>query len=108
MPEKNTDLHGSAPDKHKFALLLIDVINDLDFPKADQLLKYARPMARNLLRLKRRAQKAGGAGNLCKRQFRAVEIRFPAHGRALCAAWARPGCREIIAARRKRLLCAQA
>ena len=56
---KNIDLHGSAPDKHKFALLLIDVINDFDFPEADQLLKYARPMARNLLRLKRRAQKAG-------------------------------------------------
>ena len=55
--EKNIDLHGSAPDKHKSALLLIDVINDLDFPKADQLLKYARPMTRNLLRLKRRAQK---------------------------------------------------
>ena len=59
MPEKNTDLHGSAPDKHKFALLLIDVINDFDFPKADQLLKHARPMARNLLRLKQRVQKAG-------------------------------------------------
>src|SRR6266567_9395325 len=59
MPEKNIDLHGSAPDKHKSALLLIDVINDLDFPKAGQLLKYARPMARNLLRLKRRAHKAG-------------------------------------------------
>ena len=59
MPKKNIDLHGSAPDKHKFALLLIDVINDFDFPEADQLLKYARPMARNLLRLKRRAQKAG-------------------------------------------------
>jgi nicotinamidase-related amidase len=59
MPEKNIDLHGSAPGKHKFALLLIDVINDFDFPEADQLLKYARPMARNLLGLKRRAQKAG-------------------------------------------------
>src|SRR6266536_1637697 len=59
MPEKNIDLHGSAPDKHKFALLLIDVINDFDFPEADQLLKYAQPMARNLLCLKRRAQKAG-------------------------------------------------
>jgi nicotinamidase-related amidase len=59
MPEKNVDLHGSVPDKHKFALLLIDVINDFDFPEADQLLKYARPMARILLRLKRRAQKAG-------------------------------------------------
>ena len=59
MPEKNFDLHGSAPDKHRFALLLIDVINDFDFPEADQLLKHARPMARILLRLKRRAQKAG-------------------------------------------------
>jgi nicotinamidase-related amidase len=38
---------------------LIDVINDFDFPEADQLLKHARPMARTLLRLKRRAQKAG-------------------------------------------------
>ncbi len=58
MPEKNIDLHGSAPDKHKFALLLIDVINDFDFPEADELLKYARKMAPNLLRLKRRAQEA--------------------------------------------------
>jgi nicotinamidase-related amidase len=59
MPEKNVDLHGSAPDKHKFALLLIDVINDFDFPEGDRLLKHARSMARILLRLKRRAQKAG-------------------------------------------------
>jgi len=59
MPQKNSDLHGSAPDKHKFALLLIDVINDFDFPEADQLLKYARPMASKLLRLKRREQKGG-------------------------------------------------
>ena len=59
MPEKNIDLHGSAPDKHKIALVLIDVINDFDFPEADQLLRYARPMAKKLLRLKRRAQKAG-------------------------------------------------
>jgi nicotinamidase-related amidase len=59
MPEKNIDLHGSAPDKHKFALLLIDVINDFDFPEADELLKYARKMAPNLLRLKRRAREAG-------------------------------------------------
>jgi nicotinamidase-related amidase len=59
VPERNVDLHGSAPDKHDIALLLIDVINDFDFPGADQLLKYARPMARNLLRLKRRAYEAG-------------------------------------------------
>src|SRR5206468_11393861 len=59
MPQKNVNLHGSAPDKHKFALLLIDVINDFDFPEADELLRYARPMARILLCLNRRAQKAG-------------------------------------------------
>jgi len=59
IPEKNVDLHGSAPDKHQIALLLIDVINDFDFPGADQLLRHARPMARNLLRLKQRAYKAG-------------------------------------------------
>jgi len=58
-PEKNSDLHGSAPDKHEIALLLIDVINDFDFPEAEQLLRYARPMGRTLLRLKRRAYEAG-------------------------------------------------
>jgi hypothetical protein len=57
MPAKNIDLHGSAPDKHKFALLLIDVINDFDFPEADQLLKYARPMARSLTLETTRAKK---------------------------------------------------
>jgi nicotinamidase-related amidase len=59
MPARNDDLHGSAPDKSKFALLLIDVINDLDFPEANQLLRFARPMARKLLRLKQRAKRAG-------------------------------------------------
>jgi nicotinamidase-related amidase len=59
MPARNPDLHGSAPDKSEIALLLIDVINDLDFPEANQLLRYARPMARKLLRLKQRAKKAG-------------------------------------------------
>ena len=59
MPGKNADLHGSAPDKSVTALLLIDVINDLDFPEAEELLRYARPMARKLLRLKQRAKKAG-------------------------------------------------
>lgn len=58
MPARNDDLHGSAPDKADFALLLIDVINDLEFPEANQLLRYARPMARKLLRLKERAKKA--------------------------------------------------
>ena len=59
MPAKNPDLHGSAPDKSEIALLLIDVINDLDFPEANQLLRYVRPMARKLVQLKKRAKAAG-------------------------------------------------
>jgi len=48
MPAKNDDLHGSAPDKSDVALLLIDVINDLEFPEGDQLLRHALPMARRI------------------------------------------------------------
>ncbi len=59
MPAKNEDLHGSAPDKSDVALLLIDVINDLDFPEGDQLLRHALPMARRIADLKRRAQREG-------------------------------------------------
>jgi nicotinamidase-related amidase len=59
MPVRNRDLHGSAPDKCETALLLVDVINDLDFPEADQLMRYAPAMARKLARLKHRAKRAG-------------------------------------------------
>jgi len=58
MPSKNQDLHGSAPDKADVALLLIDVINDLDFPEADDLLRFALPMADRIADLKRRAKAA--------------------------------------------------
>jgi nicotinamidase-related amidase len=59
MPVRNPDLHGSAPDKSETALLIVDVINDLDFPEANQLLRYAGAMARRLAKLKTRAKKAG-------------------------------------------------
>ena len=59
MPTENEDLHGSAPDKSLVALLLIDVINDLDFPEADDLLTHALPMARQIAALKKRAKRAG-------------------------------------------------
>ena len=32
---KNADLHGNAPDKSEVALIIVDVINDLDFPEAN-------------------------------------------------------------------------
>ena len=59
MPAKNDDLHGNAPDKSDVALLLIDVINDLEFPEADQLLPHALPMARQIAALKGRARQEG-------------------------------------------------
>jgi nicotinamidase-related amidase len=58
MPAKNHSLHGSAPDKSATVLLLIDVINHFDFPEADQLLRYAVPMAERIAELKRRAKEA--------------------------------------------------
>lgn len=53
------DLYGAAPDKCPTALLLIDVINDMEFPEGDQLLEHALPMARRLAALKKRAMAAG-------------------------------------------------
>ena len=59
MPAKNPDLHGMVPEKSPVALLLIDVINDLEFPEGKQLLRHALPMARRLAKFKARAKKAG-------------------------------------------------
>ena len=58
MPAKNEDLHGNVPDKSPIALLLIDVINDLEFDTGEAMLRAARPMARCLAALKRRAKEA--------------------------------------------------
>ena len=53
------DLHGMVPDKSPVALLLIDVINALEFPEADRLLRFAIPMAQRLAEFKRRVKQAG-------------------------------------------------
>ena len=58
MPVKSTNLHGSAPDKHEYAVLLIDVISDFEFPDGDELLKNALPMVKNIAALKEKAEKA--------------------------------------------------
>src|SRR5690349_5876940 len=55
-PSDNQDLHGNAPDKSATALLLIDVINDLEFPEAEQLLPHALEMARKIAALKQRTK----------------------------------------------------
>src|SRR5213076_2944347 len=55
---KNADLHGSAPDKSEVALIIVDVINDLDFPEAKQLARFIPKLADKIARLKRRAKAA--------------------------------------------------
>jgi nicotinamidase-related amidase len=52
-----SDSNGSFPHSCATALLLIDVINDLDFPEADAMFEQALPMARRLAELKKRASK---------------------------------------------------
>ena len=56
MTEQNQDLHGNAPDTSAVALLLIDVINDLEFEGGEKLLPQALAMAQKLAELKRRAR----------------------------------------------------
>ncbi len=59
MPLRHADLYGSAPDKAAVALLLIDVINDLEFPEGEQLLKHALPIARRIAWLKQELKHLG-------------------------------------------------
>lgn len=53
MPTKNSDLHGSAPDKAKTALIIIDFLNELDFPEGPELLKNALPAVHRVAAFKR-------------------------------------------------------
>ena len=48
-----------GPRRSRVALLLIDVVNPLDFPGGDDLLRAALPMARRIAALKQRARAAG-------------------------------------------------
>src|SRR5688572_15402409 len=59
MTRGSEDLHGSAPDKSKTVLLLIDVINDFDFAEGEDLLRLAMPVGRNIARLKECTRAAG-------------------------------------------------
>jgi nicotinamidase-related amidase len=57
-PAKNRDLHGNVPESSPVALLLIDVINDMDFEGSEALVRQAIPMAQRIAELKRRARDA--------------------------------------------------
>ena len=59
MLPKNEDLHGNVPDKAPVVLVLIDVINDLEWEDGEKLQPFAEPMARRLAALKQRCKRAG-------------------------------------------------
>lgn len=59
MPAKNVDLHGNVPDISKVALLLIDVINDFEYPEGDLLFKNSMEIVDQILDLRKRAKEAG-------------------------------------------------
>src|SRR6185503_11037271 len=59
LPSQDRDLHGSVPECSRVALLLIDVINDLDFVGSELLVRQALPMAHRLAKLEQRAWCAG-------------------------------------------------
>jgi nicotinamidase-related amidase len=54
----NSDLHGNAPDNSPVALLLIDVINDLEFEDGEKLLRHARSAAKQIAVFKQRCRDA--------------------------------------------------
>lgn len=53
------DLHGNAPDRSRAALLIVDMINDLDFPANQELLRQSKALGRNIANLKSRCRQAG-------------------------------------------------
>jgi hypothetical protein len=61
------------------ALLLIDLINDLDFDRADELLVQARPMARRLVLSNAKHL----LSKFCRFTPTDVEVGLRAHGRTL-------------------------
>src|SRR5436190_7071155 len=56
---QNRNLHGNVPDHCPLVLLIVDVLNDLDFPGGQALVKAAPRLARNIAALKRRCDAAG-------------------------------------------------
>ncbi|HST60586.1 MAG TPA: isochorismatase family cysteine hydrolase [Longimicrobium sp.] len=59
MPQKSEDLHGNAPDQCPVALLLIDMINDLEFEGGEDVAKAATAAAERIAELKAKAKERG-------------------------------------------------
>ncbi|RYF70215.1 MAG: cysteine hydrolase [Cytophagaceae bacterium] len=59
MNQTSEDLHGSAPDSSPVALLIIDMINDLEFPEGPDFLTPTLAAADQIAALKQRAKSVG-------------------------------------------------
>lgn len=57
MPFHNNELHGSVPERSRVALVLIDVINPMDFPGSSKLLEHATKAVPHIEALKGRARR---------------------------------------------------
>jgi nicotinamidase-related amidase len=77
MTKNSNDRLNHAPDKSDTALLLIDVINDLEFAGGEKLLPHARSMADSLAIFKRRAKAAGIPAIYCNDNFGRWRSDFP-------------------------------
>jgi nicotinamidase-related amidase len=58
MRAKNDDLHGNVPDKGRVALLLIDLINDFEYPGGAELFAQTMPTVERIVALKLQARRA--------------------------------------------------
>ncbi len=58
MVDDSSTLHGNAPDNSPLALVIIDMINDLEYPGGDELYQHSLPVAQRIADLKRCAQAA--------------------------------------------------
>jgi nicotinamidase-related amidase len=56
---RNQDLHGNAPDSCRAALLIVDMLNGLDFPGNEELVRESVRLGRNVADLARRCRDAG-------------------------------------------------
>jgi nicotinamidase-related amidase len=56
MVTKNKDMNGNAPDSSPVAFLIIDMINDLEFPGGEKILKPAVAAAKKIATLKKQAK----------------------------------------------------
>jgi nicotinamidase-related amidase len=57
--DQDNDLHGNAPERCAVALLIVDILNDLDFPRNEELVRKSEALAKRVSTLKQRCKEAG-------------------------------------------------